>query len=300
MSKILVTHNGTFHADDVFAVAAFLMANNQNKEWQVVRSRNEEVVKNADAVIDVGGEYDIGRLRFDHHQIGGAGIRENTIPYASFGLVWNIYGEMITGDKRVKDDVEKKLIIPVDANDSGVEITKSIIDDIYPYNISNLVEDYNITWKDEANSSDRGESLRYEAFMKLVGIATELLENIIRRSKHKHEAKALVIDAYNNATDKRLIVMDNFYPWQDILIGFPEPVFVVFPGQDGWTLRTVPKEKNSFDSRKLLPESWAGKREGEIAEAIGIPDALFCHTARFIATAKTKEAILKMAEIALN
>lgn len=298
--KTLVTHSGTFHADDVFAVAAFLMANNDKGDWMVIRTRNEEKIKQADAVIDVGGVYDIGTLRFDHHQIGGAGVRENGIPYASFGLVWNVFGEIIAGDKGTKEDVEKKLVLPIDANDSGVEIYKNSMSDVYPYVISNLVEDWNITWKEEASADDRGDALRYDAFMELVGMATKLIEKVVKRSRDKYEAKGLVVEAYNNAEDKRLIVLPNFYPWQDVLINLKEPLFVVFPGQDGWTLKTIPKEKNSFESRKLLPESWAGKREGVLSESTGISDALFCHTARFIATAKTKEAILKMAEIALK
>ena len=40
----------------------------------------------ADIVIDVGGQYDPDAGRFDHHQRGGAGERENGIPYSSFGL----------------------------------------------------------------------------------------------------------------------------------------------------------------------------------------------------------------------
>jgi uncharacterized UPF0160 family protein len=32
----------------------------------------------------------------------------------------------------------------------------------------------------------------------------------------------------------------------------------------------------------------------------GVAGAIFCHNARFMAVAKTKEAILKLSEIALN
>ena len=300
MTKTLVTHNGTFHADDVFAVATFLLANNIDNDWQVVRSRDEEVIKNADAVIDVGGVYDIATLRFDHHQMGGAGVRANGIPFASFGLVWNVFGDMITMDKWIKDEVENKLVLSIDANDNGVKLSQNNIPDVFAYEISTLVADFNSTWKEEAESDDHASKLQYESFMYLVGIATKLITRIITRARDKYEAKSFVIDAYNNAQDKRLIVLDNFYPWQDVLINLPEPLFVVYPSADKWNLKTVNKEKGSFESRKDLPLAWAGKRDQELADVTGVLDASFCHNALFIATAKSKEGILALAKIALE
>lgn len=298
--KTLVTHNGTFHADDVFAVATFLMANNSDNEWQVVRSRDDDVIKKADAVIDVGGVYDIATLRFDHHQAGGAGIRANGIPYASFGLVWNIFGDMITMDKGLKDEIENKLVLPIDANDNGIKLANNLIEDVYVYEISTLVADFNVTWKEESVSDDGRDKKRYENFMYLVSVATKLIERIIVRARDKYEAKKFVVDAYDNATDKRLIILDGYYPWQDVLVNLPEPLFVVFPNGDHWTLKTVSKEKGSFESRKQLPESWAGLRDKELAEVTGVPDAYFCHNARFIANTKSQDGIMALAKLALE
>ncbi len=58
----------------------------------MIRTRDLEVINKADIVIDVGGEYNADTGRFDHHQRGGAGERENGIPYSSFGLIWQKYG----------------------------------------------------------------------------------------------------------------------------------------------------------------------------------------------------------------
>ncbi len=302
MAKTLVTHNGVFHADDVFAAAAFLMANNQNNEWQVVRSRDESVIEKADAVIDVGGVYDIAQLRFDHHQMGGAGERENSISYASFGLVWNIYGEMICGDKKVADEIEKKIVLSIDAHDNGITLNKNVYEDVHTYEISDLVSDFNITWKEESGTDDGGDKLRYDGFMYLVNVAQKLIQRMITKIKDKYEARGFVVDAYNNSEDKRIVIMDRFYPWQDVLIGLPEPIFVIFPNQnqDIWTIKTVPKEKNSFESRQLFPESWAGLRDNECASATGVGTAYFVHNARFIALTKTKEDTIALAKQALE
>jgi uncharacterized UPF0160 family protein len=300
--KTLVTHNGTFHADDVFAVATFLLANNQNNDWQVVRSRDESVIEKADAAIDVGGVYDIARLRFDHHQKGGAGNRDNKILYASFGLVWNIFGEMICGGKKIADEIEKKIVVSVDARDNGIDLSKNIYEDVPAYEISDMVSDFNITWKEESGTEDGGDKLRYDAFIYLVSVATKLIQRMIIRVNDKYEAREFVVSAYNESEDKRVIVMDRFYPWQDVLIDLPEPLFVIFPNSknDAWTVKTIPKDKSSFESKLLFPESWAGLRDGECALATTVQSAYFVHNARFIACTKTKEDAIALAGLALK
>jgi len=106
--KILVTHNGTFHADDLFATATLALVFNGN--IKVIRTRDEEIIKKADFVYDVGGIYNPEKNLFDHHQKEGAGKRENGIPYASFGLVWKKFGKKICGSQKVADEVDQKLV----------------------------------------------------------------------------------------------------------------------------------------------------------------------------------------------
>jgi len=49
-----------------------------------------------------------------------------------------------------------------------------------------------------------------------------------------------------------------------------------------------------------LPKSWAGKRDRELEKITGVAGAIFCHRNLFLAVAKTKEAILQLAELALK
>jgi uncharacterized UPF0160 family protein len=53
-------------------------------------------------------------------------------------------------------------------------------------------------------------------------------------------------------------------------------------------------------ARKDLPKSWAGKRDEELGEILGIDDAVFCHPGRFIAGARSFDSILRMADIAIS
>src|SRR3990167_2139036 len=119
----LVTHDGSFHTDDVFAAATLsLYLENLGKKFEIIRTRDEEIINSADYVFDVGGIYNAEKNRFDHHQVGGAGKRENEIPFSSFGLIWQKFGVEVTGKKEVADFIEQKLVLPVDANDSGVDL----------------------------------------------------------------------------------------------------------------------------------------------------------------------------------
>ena len=44
---------------------------------------------------------DIGGGKYDHHQRGGNGARENGVPYASCGLIWREFGKELL--KEVED-----------------------------------------------------------------------------------------------------------------------------------------------------------------------------------------------------
>ena len=69
MSKRIGTHSGSFHCDE--ALGCWLLRRTQEFAGaEIVRSRDPEVLKDLDVVIDVGGVYDAGSNRFDHHQRG--------------------------------------------------------------------------------------------------------------------------------------------------------------------------------------------------------------------------------------
>ena len=57
--KKLITHNGTFHADDVFAcVTLSLMLEKNGEKFKIIRTRDEKIIKGGDYVFDIGGVYD--------------------------------------------------------------------------------------------------------------------------------------------------------------------------------------------------------------------------------------------------
>ena len=58
------------------------------------------------------------------------------------------------------------------------------------------------------------------------------------------------------------------------------------------------KDSRFFLRRKYFPESWAGKRDSELAGITGVLDAVFCHNHRFIAVAGSKEGAFALAKLA--
>jgi len=291
---LIVTHDGSFHSDDVFAVATLLLTLDTAPVLvNIIRTREEALIAKADFTADVGSVYDSEKNRFDHHQTGGAGKRGNGIPYASFGLVWQKFGEKVSGSDAVSKIVDQNLVASIDASDSGVDIYKKIFAGVEPYTIDNYFHNIRPTWQEGTDRLD-------ELFLEAVAIARKVLEREIAHAKAEMSAEVLAREAYEKASDKRLIIFDAFYPHEKVLAEFPEPLFTVSPRLDGsWNVRAIRSDVSLFKNRKDLPESWAGKRDSELSAITGVPDAIFCHNGRFMAVARTKDGVIKLAKLAI-
>jgi uncharacterized UPF0160 family protein len=77
-------------------------------------------------------------------------------------------------------------------------------------------------------------------------------------------------------------------------------LFVVTPRGDEWSLTGIKISNDTFDQRADLPAAWAGLNNAELEAASGVQGAKFCHTARFIAVANSRDAIMEMANIAVR
>jgi uncharacterized UPF0160 family protein len=284
----VATHDGTFHADDVFAVAALRL---RDPGVTIVRSRDRALLDASDARVDVGLRSDPATGDFDHHQRGGAGVRGNGIPYASFGLVWREHGAALCeGDERVAADVDRSLVQGVDAIDTGVTLTESLVDGVRPTTISDLVAGMNPVW-DEVSTPE----IRDALFEQAVGIAERIIRRQIAAASAYARAGALVREAITGAVDPRIIELDRRLPWfEAVVTGAPEALYVIYPKSDGWGLQAVPRELGSFVNRKDLPAAWAGLDGPALAEVTGVPDAMFCHAARFVAAAQSREGAAEL------
>lgn len=291
-NKKLITHNGSFHADDIFAtVTLSLLLEKKEESFEIIRTRDEEIIKNGDYVFDVGGIYDAEKNKFDHHQVGGAGRHENGIEYAAFGLVWQKFGEEVCGSKEIADRLEEKFVTPIDANDNGINLYE-LKREIAPYTIQDIFLAFRPTWKEEEDYD--------KPFLELVDFAKKILIREIKKMEDIILAESAVEKCYAESIDKKIIVLDDHYPWGEIVANYPEPIFVISPKADMWRVECVRKQKFSFENKKNLPLAWAGLRDEELQKVTGVPDAIFCHRALFLTVAGSKEGAMKLAQIALE
>lgn len=295
--KICVTHDGSFHADDLFATATLSILNNGN--IKIIRTRNPDIIKKGDYVYDVGGEDIIEKDLFDHHQKGGAGSRPNGVPYASFGLVWKKYGEKICGSLEVANMIDEKIVQPIDAIDNGIDFTKPLYGGSVPCGPDTIFMNNIPTWKEVDKDIN-------EIFEKQSKKVVEFLLREIEVTKTDIEAINIMMDAYNKAVDKRIIILENDFPrylYQNTFSKVPEPLYLVFPSGHStmWKVEAISKSPDSMENRKPFPETWRGYLEGDqrLKEITGISDIVFCHKSGFLSVALSKESAIKLAEKAL-
>ena len=289
--KTIVTHNGSFHSDDVFAVATLQLVYGVDSVT-VTRTRDEAVIAVADIVVDVGGVYDVVANRFDHHQIG-APVRENGVAYAAFGLIWKMYGKEVSGSVGVASEIERALVVPIDAGDTGASLYTLNDANQKPFELYQVIRSYHPAWG-SAESKD-------DAFERAVEFARGLLSRLITKKKAEVEMQKVVTEVYEASSDKRCLEFS--VPVSSALcIDLPDVEVVVMPNDPAvttdWTATTIRKEHTGFEARVFFPESWRGLGGAELAIASGIPDAVFCHKGGFFFVAKSREGALRAAEMA--
>lgn len=291
----IITHNGTFHVDELLAIATLDLFLN-GAPYEIIRTRDMEVIAAGDYVVDVGGIYDPEQNRFDHHQHSGAGSRENGIPYSAFGLVWKHYGERVAGSPEIARAIDEQIGHPVDMGDNGLDYYKLMRQDTEPLLVQFMVAMFRPTWKEGATHD--------KCFHELFPIIRRMLERAIHVERDRALGGKFVEDAYQHAEDKRLVVLDAPYSWSETLAAHPEPLYVVKPksASEFWEVECVRDNPNGFANRKDLPEAWAGILEADhkFPQVSGVPDAVFCHNRRYIAVARSKEGALKLAQLALD
>lgn len=150
----IITHNGNFHPDELFAVATFLLyLDLSNDKYEIIRTRDPEMFKTADYLLDLGSIYDSEINRFDHHQTGGAGKRSNGIPYATFGLVWKKFGKLICQSEEVANRLDEKLVQSIDADDNGVALFTPTHAGVRPYQFEMAISSFSQLGKKKTQTS---------------------------------------------------------------------------------------------------------------------------------------------------
>jgi len=275
MPLVVATHDGSFHADDVTAYAlvrAFL-----DDAASVVRTRDPARLAEADFVIDVGGEYDPSRLRFDHHQVTYTGAR------SSAGMVLDHLEA--TGRVRgaLATRLRETLVDYVDAVDNGRE--KPTFGKPCITSLVGMIGE-------QATTHASFDPL----YVRAADVVLEVVRGIAAGLAKEEASSAIVWAAMDEAAraGRNVVVLAEHASWKKPYFerdGATHPTeFVLFPGERDVRVVAIPPELGSFGQKRSFPQSWAGL-EGEALEGVtGVVGSRFCHKNRFIAVFETLEA----------
>jgi len=298
--KFLVTHSGGFHADEVLSSVILMQL---FPEAQLVRSRAPEwITAGADRIVyDVGGTYDVASGIFDHHQ-RGAPQRDDGQPYSSFGLIWKHFGRDYLAALSVPAEFMETVhaafdagfVLPVDLVDNGA-LSPDSAGLLAGLTLPSLLETLKPVFDErDPEATDR-------AFHAAVGIARSFVEAKIGVIHAKRRAEALVLTAIASVGNGRVLELPIGMPFRPAIVkaGADHLLFVVHPRETDWCLTGIRRAEEGFELRADLPAAWAGLSGRELETVTGIEGASFCHNGRFIAAAKTRDAALALAGLAV-
>lgn len=267
------THSGKFHADDVFSAALLLYL---NPEITIIRGN--KVPDDYKGLV-----FDIGRGQYDHHQKDSR-VRENGVPYAAFGLLWEALGAEILGAE-LAEKFDESFVQPLDNNDNTGEKNE----------LATLIGIFNPGW-DSKGSND-------QAFFQAVSVAGMILENKFERYRGNERADKRVEEVLEEhqralktgdtpAENTNILVLPEFIPCQKRL-SETSIAFVIFPSNRGGYCIQPQKKEYSMNYKCSFPSQWLGLEGEELIAATGLESAVFCHKGGFLMTCGTLEDSLR-------
>lgn len=269
--KNAFTHAGLFHADDVFSTALLRYL---FPDIQVSRGFN--VPENFDGIV-----YDIGLGKYDHHQTNRR-VRENGIPYAAFGLLWEEFGSSIVGEKEATK-FDEEFVQPLDLADNTGKRNL----------LSQIIADRNPHWKETEISGN----VRFE---EAVSFAKEILEYRFSQILAEKEAYDRVQECARNVKEK-IMYLEKVMPWREAIKGF-DCEYVIYPSlRGGYNVQAVPLDDgDGMQLKRPFPKEWRGCSAKQLQELTGIAGITFCHMSGFLCASDTLEDAYKVAKMAMK
>lgn len=307
-TKTIVVHNGLFHADEAFGTA-FLSLLLGSEKVRVVRSRNPAQIEQADVALDVGGIYDNGKFRYDHHEKDFLDVHEGTsIKLAACGLIWRHYGTCLITKLHPELDVEQVQSLwqtvdetvcrPVDMQDNGQNTFKVEGAEAQALTISMMVSSF--------NQQDIYSPAQDEAFLRVVEILKEYVLNFLRAGANKLQLSKEAEEAVKAQLGSKVLVLDKFLPYREAVLKAnaegQDFCLVTYPAKNQWNVQTIPfddSEANYYSQRVSFPKRvWDLTGPEAAKEQLGGCPLVFCHKTGFLAAVKadTAEAARKAAE----
>ena len=285
-----ITHNGVFHADEVFATALLSMI----AEVRLLRTRSIKAEDKRESVImyDVGGKYSVWDKVFDHHQKDFSLTHEDGTKLSSFGMLWYLYGRFALCDvydcptryiELAFNDINNRLVKWIDGRDNG-QLPQS-----EELTISSMISGFNPAWDEESPDENT-------CFIKAVEFAYTVFNNLIRSVVSEYKAVDIVEDKISETEGKVLNLGSYIAHWQTIILKSKNPkaselLYCTYIGKEGETciVAVPPSTEEMTKQRKPFPEEWAGLSGEKLEAAAGIKGLKFCHAGRFFMSVDSEE-----------
>lgn len=324
--KVIVTHSGCFHADEVMA-CTLLKYHPEFKNYVILRSRNKDIWKKADCIVDVGGVFNPQEKKYDHHMSTfidyfNKELKITPILLSAAGLVykyegkqiieslfktWNCYDEMKDLISSIHDKLYINLIHGIDGEDNGISQYPKC-ENIKQYKNStsygSLVSKLNpsiLNSNDQSTQFKLALKLGEEIFLSEIKMLTFIYYPAYQHVKQAFENR------FKIHKSGKVLLIEKEIPWKEHLFTLEEEnnlkgeiLFVL--GQtlkEGIRVYTVPSSIGSFEFRKGIFEKWRGLDNDELKKESGIQDIIFVHRAGFIGGAQSLESAIKVVDQSL-
>ena len=153
-----------------------------------------------------------------------------------------------------------------------------------------------------------------DAFMEALDVTIKVLEKKINQAIAEVLASNTIEERIAQAKyhfGGILEIPSQTIPWLEILCKFnkdqvqnggPCINFVIFRyPAGGWAVQCVPPSlEQNFEQRIPFPKEWAGLKGADLVSISGVEGATRCHNFRFFAQATSREAVVKMCELAMK
>lgn len=253
--KTIVTHSGSFHADEVTAIA--LLHVFTPDFYNISRVGHQDKLPEVDFTIDIGRKLDPVKGLFDHHQY--------ELGLSSAGLIWQHL------DLAEQYPGISNLINLVDQNDVGIK--KAL-----PHEYSRIIGAY--------NSNDiYNDNIQMRQFYKAMAIATQVLQSMKDAQDQQNETKQIILEELYKDTKHDFLELPKYLiGWDKFLNGEKTPSFrcIMWPKSEDselWHAQILPVKSGEYEQhgRRFEPD--------ESME--------FVHSNGFFCVAKDKETMVK-------
>ena len=316
--KLIGTHNGSFHADEVMA-CAILKLHPHFRNARIERlPRNRQEFDEYDIVVDTGGRFCHKDGRYDHHQqdfdltaekLSKGEIKSNT-KLSSAGLVFMFYGKDVIMetlqleeglDKVRVDWIWKKVYWNLLKEIDHIDNHGSVKGELVKTGISARIGQLNPAWDHPRPDYD-------QPFNTALELARQEFLTTLRRMNSMFKAKLAlrerVLERRRDHESGQVLIFDKFTDWSFNILEIEEEtgideqiLFVINPCYHGDDQKNF--HVSSVARRILFPREWRAERGEVLQRVTGVRTVKFVHYSRHLAVTQTREDAVLLVNIVL-